>query len=159
MATDAEQLSRALIALMKADSTFNTLDAYYIGSPYDASILAQAEVCVVIPLGDDSTRQMTGTEYRRYFFDVVFLVKEPDTPTFTDGIAVIQSHMSLLTYTQGLRNILQDNANNRLGSPTLDSGYQVVSVRTPSQTEAANENRQNSYETLGTVPLEIEVLK
>lgn len=140
-----------IITLMKADSAFDDINAFYLGA-FPFVVRPHYPLCEVIITSDQEAPQSTGRYWREMDGTIQFSMMDArDKPALTDRTAVIGSYVSVVRYLQAAKDLFAKQSNHTLGSLALDNGGIVQRFTIHTDTEVGLVERDNTYENQGVI--------
>jgi len=161
MPLSGEVIEDAIIAVMKADSSFDAVKAFVIGFQYKVPLFMY-DYCEVAVVSETSPSEETGGIIRAFAGTIRFDVLAIDhTQALVDRQATALSYSIVKAYINRAVQLFRQNANRTLSDLAGDD-WSVQSFEILDDVEYgidSRADRENSYENFGAIPWVCEVLE
>lgn len=128
MASLEQEIGQRIIDLMAADSTFNSIEAFFLGTPATIPAEFMPAVEVVVLVGNRLEVRTGGRQKWEYLGQIRLYQNFQDAVEVVNRKAVVQSYADIYTWTQGIRDLFQIQANKSLAGLS-GSGYTIIEIQ------------------------------
>ena len=127
----AEALSLKVIEYMVADSRFDDITAFFVGSPMRvmSELIPNCEIAIIT--SDTIEVVLGGRQKHNYFGQCRFYDNFQDLITVTDRVGIVPSYQSIYKFCNHFKSLFMERANRTLGgyAGTIDSiAFTVVEI-------------------------------